>query len=382
MIETGVDKLVELIKKAGRISVPDAAEKLGVSEDVVEEWADFLEEEGIISIEYKFATAYLQEKKLNNREIKEKEKEFERRKDVFVRKAEIVLKSLDKESTSFKTAEDQFKKIKNEIGSEVEHVRGEVEELEKLEELKKNLDADLIKQKHDYADKIIESQNTMKKEQEKYRDIVKEIVVEEKNVRKNIKNEECDINKLQGKEKLIAKKLENFKIMISKIEDRAKEDSQLIYNERNHIDNLKNLAKQVEEEIEEEQKKARALAEESKAREKDIIKSRSGILEKLKEKKYAIGFDVKKGKEISKKFEEFFNKKLNVYKMMSDLEHQKHDLQIELNQLIKRAQAFAASSKSGDVKGYAKELDKKFSEINKKKSEYESDIEKITSLLR
>lgn len=382
MIETGVDKLVNLVKKAGRISVADAAEKLGISEDIVEEWADFLDEEGIISIDYKFATAYLQEKKLSNKETKEKENEFKKRKDIFVRKADIIIKSLDKESTTFKTAKDQFEKIKSEIGSEVEHVRSEVEELEKYEEAKKNLDAELIKQKHDYAGKIKELESMMEKEKKKYKEIMNEIFTEEKEVEKSIKNEECYVEQLDEKEMLMEKKVENFKIVIGKMEERLKEGNQSIYHEKEHIGRLKKLAKTMQEEVEAERKKAMDLVEESKIKESDIVEAESEIIRKIKEKGKNIKSDVKKGKEVSGKFEKFFNKKLKVYKMMTDLEHQKHDLQLELNQLVKKAQGFAVSSKSGDAKAYARELDKKFNEISEKKSDYEKHIKDMTSLLK
>ena len=41
IIQTGVDRLVQLVKQSKRISVPDAAKTLNVSKVVVEEWADF-----------------------------------------------------------------------------------------------------------------------------------------------------------------------------------------------------------------------------------------------------------------------------------------------------------------------------------------------------
>ena len=47
IIETGVDKLVNLVNTSGRISSLDAAKELGVSSAVIMEWADFLEEEGL-----------------------------------------------------------------------------------------------------------------------------------------------------------------------------------------------------------------------------------------------------------------------------------------------------------------------------------------------
>ena len=64
IIETGVDKLVSLVNTNGRVSSPDAASKLGVGTNVIMEWADFLEEEGIISIEYKFTKPFLIARKI------------------------------------------------------------------------------------------------------------------------------------------------------------------------------------------------------------------------------------------------------------------------------------------------------------------------------
>ena len=54
-IQTGVDRLVALIKEKEKISIDEAAKTLGVSKINIQEWADFLEEEGIIEIKYGFA---------------------------------------------------------------------------------------------------------------------------------------------------------------------------------------------------------------------------------------------------------------------------------------------------------------------------------------
>ena len=64
VIETGVDKLVNIVKERGRIALTDAAKELGVSTTVIQEWVDFLEDEGIISVEYKFTKPFLVERKL------------------------------------------------------------------------------------------------------------------------------------------------------------------------------------------------------------------------------------------------------------------------------------------------------------------------------
>ena len=59
VIETGVDKLLKLIERKTKLTIEEAAKTLGVSTNVIQEWADFLEEEGIVSIEYTLTHTYL-----------------------------------------------------------------------------------------------------------------------------------------------------------------------------------------------------------------------------------------------------------------------------------------------------------------------------------
>ena len=91
VIETGVDNLINLLKTEKKISLTEAAKKINVSVDIVQAWVDFLVEEKIIGIEYKFTVPYIY---LNNPEISvvevKKEEEnlsMDMFKDEFFRKA-------------------------------------------------------------------------------------------------------------------------------------------------------------------------------------------------------------------------------------------------------------------------------------------------------
>lgn len=59
VIKTGVDELLELFKDNNKLPLVDAAKKLNVAVDVVQAWVDFLVEERILGIEYKFTTPYI-----------------------------------------------------------------------------------------------------------------------------------------------------------------------------------------------------------------------------------------------------------------------------------------------------------------------------------
>jgi hypothetical protein len=59
LIKTGVDELLELLGSGSKIPLADAAKKLDVTMDVVQAWVDFLVEERIVGIEYKFTTPFI-----------------------------------------------------------------------------------------------------------------------------------------------------------------------------------------------------------------------------------------------------------------------------------------------------------------------------------
>lgn len=58
-LKTGVDDLLRVVQTEKKISVPDAAKHLNLSEKVVQQWVDFLVEEHILGMEYKFTTPYV-----------------------------------------------------------------------------------------------------------------------------------------------------------------------------------------------------------------------------------------------------------------------------------------------------------------------------------
>ena len=59
---TAVDSLFELIREKRQISIPDAAKILKVDSKIVEQWALFLEEEGLVTINYGMSTPIIKYK--------------------------------------------------------------------------------------------------------------------------------------------------------------------------------------------------------------------------------------------------------------------------------------------------------------------------------
>jgi hypothetical protein len=59
MLRTDVDEFLDLVRQKGRISLQDASKALKIPIATIQAWVDFLVEEKIIGIEYKFTTPYV-----------------------------------------------------------------------------------------------------------------------------------------------------------------------------------------------------------------------------------------------------------------------------------------------------------------------------------
>ena len=74
MVRTGVDDLLDYLKGKDKVPMHDAAKVLGISADTLQAWVDFLVEEKIIGIEYKFTKPFIY---LNKEEEKKRTKIIE-----------------------------------------------------------------------------------------------------------------------------------------------------------------------------------------------------------------------------------------------------------------------------------------------------------------
>lgn len=369
VIETGVDKLVNLVNLKERISSADAAKELGVSTTVVMEWADFLEEEGIISIEYKFTKPFLIARKLAKKDIQENAKEFSGKRDVFVRKAEVSLSFLKKESEKLKSLKDEFDKIKKELGIDISSVKNELEELKNYEQLKLSLDKKIEEQKTLSMNKLREITQQIVREKKKYQDMLSQIREEEK----ILEHDKIEANSLEESEKLVQQKLNDVKSLIQKIEAKAKTEEEDIKNVRGHIQDMEILSKAAEAKIEKERSLIEPLVNQSRAQMEKIKELQEAVIGKIesKEKKFS------KAKEASKKMKEFFKKKMGVLDIIEKVNKDRNDLERELIELIRKAKSFQLSSKSGDIGIEIVDLEKKFKNVDDKKKAFEQELKKL-----
>ena len=374
VIETGVDKLVNLVKERGRIALADAAKELGVSTTVIQEWVDFLEEEGIISVEYKLTKPYLVERKLTRKEVDAKAKEFTSKKEVFVRKAEVSLSFLEKQAGELRTVKGEFDRLKSELGFELGTVREDLKELEKYLQLKEELQKQVEEQKDEARLKIEELARQVEREQKKYQELVAGIRREKEELAK----ERIEAQSIEESEKIFNKRLVELKSVIGLIEKKVADEDNAIKNSELHIERLNMLIEEMKQRVDEEKAIIDPLIERSKEHERKVLELQERILNKISQKQK----NVANVKIITKKVNEFFQKKLAVVNLVDNVNKDRDELEKLLIELIKKAKSFQLSAKSGDVGKQMIDLEKKFNEVDRKKVEFEAELKELSSFIR
>jgi len=77
LISTGVDGLIRLVKERGRVEIGTAAKELKIPARTAEDWAHVLEEEGIITVEYKLTKVFLVWRTPAVKEVEQKRERLE-----------------------------------------------------------------------------------------------------------------------------------------------------------------------------------------------------------------------------------------------------------------------------------------------------------------
>ena len=372
IIETGVDKLVNLVKQRGRILLADAAKELGVSTTVVQEWVDFLEEEGLISVEYKLTKPYLVERKLTKKEVETKEKEFSSKKDVFVRKAEVTLSYLEKQADELKKVKGEFDKLKNELGLDLDTVKNELSDLEQYQQMKEELRMQVEEQRNEAALKIQELTKQVVNEQKRYLELVGEIKKEKEELGK----EGAEARSIEENERILNKRLQELKDIIASMEKKIIGENTAVKNTELHIARLNELMEGISERVEEERKVIEPLVQKSKEQERKIMELQERILKKIADNEKSVSG----AKDITKKFKVFFEKKLFAMNLIYKVNKDRDELEKGLMELIRKAKSFQLTMKKGDVGKEMLELEKKFGEVDKKKGLFEDELKKLVSI--
>ena len=374
VIETGIDKLLALIKKKKRISVADASKALGVSTAIAEEWGEFLQDEGYITREYSFTKPVFVLKTVDTNKVKEKAEDLEQKKEGFIKKAEVGLAKLDRDDDVIKSFKDDFEQLKSNINNELKDMQVEMGELERYEKLKDDINKKIDDQEKEFKKKAEGFTKEIEKEQKKFDDLVKKVDDEKEKLDGQVSKSE----ELKKAEDELENKITELMAELRRIKSEAKKTDKNVEESHKNVENLRSLSEKAKQEIESKRGESSKLIDQTKEYEKKVTEAQRELLNKIKKSKT---MDLQKGKDtVHDRFKEFFKKKNEIDKMIKTVEDEKDQLQKELTEFIKKAKAFRVTTGSKKLDSEIKSIENHYKKADEKLRSYEKKMEKLATL--
>ncbi|MFH1393557.1 MAG: hypothetical protein ABII71_01930 [Candidatus Micrarchaeota archaeon] len=120
LITTGVDALVRLVKRKGKIELEECSRLLNIPISTIEEWARVLEEEGILSMEYRLTKIYIVWVTPTESEIEEERESFYSERETLQKEVEGVKTRISPEIESISELEAQFEEFYKKVHPRLE----------------------------------------------------------------------------------------------------------------------------------------------------------------------------------------------------------------------------------------------------------------------
>ena len=154
--------------------------------------------------------------------------------------------------------------------------------------------------------------------------------------------------------------------------------------ELNEGEILKNKYQQAEDSLKQKYKKEKdidPLVKESYKNAEKIEYVQNSILEKIKKKKKNIEEYSAASQQLANRFKKFFDKKDKEEKLLNVIDDEKHLLENQLKELIRKAHAFDVLAKKTNAKKYIGDLMKTYNSLDNRKSTLRSKMNELARLI-
>jgi chromosome segregation ATPase len=382
VIHTGVDRLVKLVKDKSKVSIKQAAKLLGVDEETIEDWSQFLEEGGLISIEYKFTVPYLVGKKLTREEVEQKTKDIKDEKDIFMRKTESAMNYLDMLDKEVTKIEEVFTHLESHSEKSMRHVQDDIAELERAEKDKERMDKEINSSKESYIGKISAINKKIKDEQEEYEELNKDIRKEVDETARIFETERKEAESIVESEKYLEQKLKEVNELSDSIQKKMDSEGKKVQDSEKKLADLKKRYEDMKAKLDKERQYILKSINDNKFKEMEITKKQEEIIKKMQEKQKDVGEELSELKELPDKFRQFINRKEKIKEILTKVRNEEKGLKEKLEQLSAKGRILKITTGKEQFDKEMKALEKDVDGISSKRNMFEEQLEKLTKLVK
>ncbi len=375
LITTGVDQLIQLLRERKRISLAEAAKQLTVPRELIEEWTDFLEERGLVKLEYKFTTPYLVYTKPTQDTVKKTERGFQNKREAFQRQVESTLRIIQQHAAGLLDVKQELDKLNAEIEGKVTHIREELNALERFDSLKKDLRKELIQEYEVQKKKLTELTRRMEATDAELARKLREV----QEAYERLDTAMQDLEGIRAFEKNVKGTLDELREKLQKLESRRREDEQIIHNEERHITRLRQVIRRLESQLSQYRNQLRPLIADYARMQRDWEKAKDDLLTRIEERLKRISTHHAEARQARKRLEEYVKKKVEIDVLMDALTSEVEKLRGEFLLLKQEAAVLRHVKKDASIS--LDDLEKRYTSLLKLRDSFEKKLEKLRSLI-
>jgi|GEM_PF-1350871 len=383
VVQTGVDRLLDLLRTDGTLSVKNAAVKMGVSTSAVLEWAKLLEEENLVKLKYRFATAYIEGKNLNTPEYQKVKKELSAEKELIDQKLESTTNFLAALEDEVKSLKQLFGDIGKHVGTNMGTLKDTIHKLEKYESKKESLDKQIIAAKSRYVERLEALNKRLSEHQGTAKEWYERMYGEVLRGGELLELEQQELVMIEDNEKMLERQLADMRglLDVNVISKLAKNKPEIDRLKRTLLE-LKKRYVAMKEEAEAEKASLLKLIIENEKNINEIEKIQKELVAKLNAG--AEDFSVTRAdlKDYPKKIEELFSKKNLVETILNRLHFNEIEFKKRLEELTKRSGQLGKVASLEKFKAELKDLQSDVQELTKKREYFTKEMKNLVALLR
>ncbi|HSU72265.1 MAG TPA: hypothetical protein VLJ21_00260, partial [Candidatus Binatia bacterium] len=365
------------------LAVKVAAVKLGVSTSAVLEWAKLLEEEGLIKIKYRFATAYLEGKNLNTPEYQKVKKELVAEKELIDSKLEGTTNFLAALEDEVRSLKDIFGAIGNHVNANTGKLKGALKDLAYYEAQKEELDKQIIAAKSKYVERLEAVNKHLKDNEGPAKEWYEQMYGEVARGGEILELEQNEVALIEDNEKMLEKQLSEMRSLLD-----VNVINKLAAN-KPEIEKLKSILVEVKkryvtmkQEAESQKAALLKLIVENEKNVGEIEKTQKGIIAKLEASASDFGVTSAELKAYPKKLEEFFSKKNLVETILNRLHYNELEFKKRLDELTSKSTQLGTLASLEKFREELQQLKKDVAELGKKREYFTKEMKDLVALLR
>jgi len=225
-IVTGVDRLVDLLEKKKRVSTAEAAKLIGVTQPIITEWANFLEEEGFLKIDFKMRDTYLVKTDLTKSQRERISKEFWHHRGAFVYPIERPPRGRKKIGSGVYDLRNAIEELQEQMERFMDKTERHLSELKQTVHTDENSKQRLSRKEVTLSKKIAALDTKLYQEKRRFQEIIKQA----KDEKSRLEKEQAELLTLKNSEQRLEKQLNTVNSTVQTMAGQLQEEKKEIHD--------------------------------------------------------------------------------------------------------------------------------------------------------